>query len=90
MRCAAGPGILRYAIRCGILKYQHHRAYRSVIARAAGIEPTTHGFGDRCSTELSYARIRKWESSNGKRRLPLLGQAACAAAGVPPYSRLIT
>ncbi len=88
--CGEGcrAGILRYAIRCGVLKHQHHRTCRSVVARAAGIEPATDGFGDRCSTELSYTRIRKWRR-NGKRRLSRLGKAARDAAGVPRYSRLI-
>jgi hypothetical protein len=71
------PGVLCYAIRCGILKHQHHRTCRSVIARAAGIEPATHGFGDRRSTELSYTRIRKWRR-NGKRRLSRSGRRRVA------------
>ena len=29
------------------------------LAGAAGLEPTTYGFGDRCSAKLSYAPIAK-------------------------------
>jgi hypothetical protein len=29
------------------------------LARMAGIEPTTGGFGDRCSTKLSYIRMAR-------------------------------
>src|SRR6266550_4605711 len=32
-------------------------------ARAEGIEPPTAGFGDRCSTKLSYARNRRASES---------------------------
>ena len=42
------PGIV-YGIRCSILRNRHRRACRG-IARAAGFEPATHGFGGRCST----------------------------------------
>jgi hypothetical protein len=33
--------------------------HAEIDARAAGIEPTTGGFGNRCSTGLSYTRKEK-------------------------------
>lgn len=47
------------------------------VARAAGIEPTTHGFGDRCSTELSYTRIRKWGQKRKTPPVPAGEGGAC-------------
>jgi hypothetical protein len=32
------------------------RALKREMVRAAGVEPTTYGFGDRHSIQLSYAR----------------------------------
>ena len=30
------------------------------LAREEGLEPPTCGFGDRCSSQLSYSRIAPW------------------------------
>jgi hypothetical protein len=45
-RFGGGPGS---AVRCGVLNHQVP-GWPGLFARAAGVEPTTHGFGDRCSS----------------------------------------
>ena len=40
--------------------------FRIFLAGATGVEPATHGFGDRCSTGLSYTpKAQKCESPLG-------------------------
>lgn len=45
-----------HAIRCGVDNLLCRRPKSGPYARAVGVEPTTCGFGDRCSGQLSYTR----------------------------------
>jgi hypothetical protein len=55
-RIAAGRAFM-HAIHCGVLNNQRPRHAAGAGARAAGVEPTRGGFGDRCSAWLSYTRL---------------------------------
>lgn len=55
-------GILEYARNdCNLncIKYGNYREIEKEVAGAAGLEPATIGFGDRCSTNWNYAPA-KW------------------------------
>ena len=46
-----------------------------VVAGAAGFEPATCGFGDRCSNQLSYAPAGSYNSSRRAAAMRMPGEA---------------
>ena len=50
------------------LSYVHHRPNKPILARPAGLEPATLGLEGRCSIRLSYGRIVRGRSPDGRGR----------------------
>ena len=53
------PMTFSLARRRSTTELRPHPIYSNTLAGAAGLEPTTYGFGDRCSAKLSYAPMAK-------------------------------
>ena len=52
-----------------------------LLAGAEGLEPPTAGFGDRCSTRLSYAPPQNRSCRKAGTRLPSIGRARWCGKG---------
>ena len=70
----------------------HPLSARTQVARAVGLEPTTYGFGDRCSTKLSYTPHRRDSNpckSRHVRCLPPVRTGSLRKPGTTVFSFLV-
>ncbi len=70
-------------------RWRVYRFHHLGMAGVAGFEPTTNGFGDRCSTGLSYTPIEAGRTSYASPRFRMESAAYCSMTALSPQGHVL-
>ncbi len=70
-------------------RWRVYRFHHLGMAGVAGFEPTTNGFGDRCSTGLSYTPIEAGRTSYASPRFRMESAAYCSTTALSPQGHVL-